>query len=205
VIAAIDVHAHYGKWPFPVHNVSLSDMVSTMRIHGIVRAVVSSTLAILYDFREGNRTLAEAIALYPELLGYVTVNLSYPDDSIQELETYLRSSKFIGVKIHQNYSRQKVNSPSGERIMRAISAYGCPVLLHTYSSPLESPWNAVPVAKAYPNVPIILAHMGGDTWWEGIRAAKEAQNLYVDPSATWADADKVAAAVHELGSEHILF
>jgi predicted TIM-barrel fold metal-dependent hydrolase len=47
--------------------------------------------------------------------------------------------------------------------------------------------------------------MGGDAWAEGIMAAKESPNLYVDFCATWADADKVARVVGELGAERVLF
>ena len=201
----IDIHTHYGKWPFPMQQLEPTEMVAMMKRRGIGKAIVSSSLAIVYDFREGNRTLAEAIRPHPELFGYVTINLNYPEAGIQELDTYLQNPKFLGVKIHQNYSRQKIDSPDGRRVLRALNEYRRPLLLHTYSSPLESPWNAVPVAKINSGVSIILAHMGGDAWREGILAAKESPNLFVDMCASWADADKVAAAVRELGPERVLF
>jgi hypothetical protein len=179
--------------------------VSILRQRGIARAIVSSALAIVYDFREGNRALAEAIRPHPELFGYVTINLNYPEEGIRELETYAPNPKFVGAKIHPNYSGQKIDSPDGRRVLRALNEIGRPLLLHTYSSALESPWNAVPVARLNPRVPIIMAHMGGDVWREGIRAAKEAPNLFVDMCASWADADKVADAVSELGAERVLF
>jgi predicted TIM-barrel fold metal-dependent hydrolase len=56
-----------------------------------------------------------------------------------------------------------------------------------------------------PDLPIIMAHMGGDLWWEGIAAARESPNLYVDPCGTCADADKIGVAVRELGAERMLF
>jgi predicted TIM-barrel fold metal-dependent hydrolase len=204
-VTIIDIHTHYGKWPFPMQQLEPTEMVAVMKRRGIGKAIVSSSLAIVYDFREGNRTLAEAIRPHPELFGYVTINLNYPEAGIQELDTYLHNPKFLGVKIHQNYSRQKIDSPDGRRVLRALNEYRRPLLLHTYSSPLESPWNAVPVAKINPRVSIILAHMGGDAWREGILAAKESPNLFVDMCASWADADKVAAAVRELGPERVLF
>jgi predicted TIM-barrel fold metal-dependent hydrolase len=183
----IDIHTHYGKWPFPMRYLEPVEMVAALTQRGINKAIVSSSLAIVYDFREGNRALAEAIRPHPELFGYVTINLNYAEEGIQ------------------NYSRQKIDSPDGRRVVRALHEYRRPLLLHTYSSSLESPWNAVAVAKLNPAVPIILAHMGGDAWLEGIRAAKESPNLYVDVCASWADADKVADSVRELGPERVLF
>jgi predicted TIM-barrel fold metal-dependent hydrolase len=204
-MAIIDVHTHYAKWPFPIAQVSPAEMVITLRSHDIQLAIVSSALAILYDFREGNRILAEAIAPHPELLGYITLNLNYLEESLAELDTYLSQPKFVAAKIHPLYCRQKINCPNGHRLLRALVERDCPLLLHTYSSPLESPWNAVPIAEANPDLPIILAHMGGDAWLEGTAAAKESANLYLDFCATWADADKVAWAVQELGAERVLF
>jgi predicted TIM-barrel fold metal-dependent hydrolase len=204
-VTIIDIHTHYAKWPFPIAQVSPDEIVRNLSSYGIGRAIVSSVVAILYDFREGNWTLAQAIAPYPELLGYVTINLNYVEESLRELDTYSSQSKFVGAKIHPLYCRQKVNSPNGQRLLRALAERNCPLLLHTYSSPLESPWNAVPIAKANPHLPIIMAHMGGDAWLEGIAAAKESANLHVDFCATWADADKVAWVVRELGAERVLF
>ncbi len=78
-------------------------------------------------------------------------------------------------------------------------------MIHTYSSAIESPWNVVPLAQANPKLTIIMAHMGGDAWSEGIAAAQVAPNLYADPCATWADAEKVETAVQQLGAERLLF
>jgi uncharacterized protein len=201
----VDIHNHYGKWSFPMQQLSAADMVAVLKARGIDRAIVSSSLAIVYDFREGNRALAEAIQPHPELLGYVTINLNYAEEGIRELDAYAANPKFVGCKIHPNYSRQKIDSPAGRRVLGVLNELHRPLLLHTYSSALESPWNAVPVAKANPHVPILMAHMGGDAWREGLLAAREAQNLYVDMCASWADVDKVAAAVEAIGPERVLF
>ncbi len=75
------------------------DMVSVLKAHGIDKAIVSSSLAIVYDFREGNRILAEAIQPRPELFGYVTINLNYAEAGIEELDTYAANPKFVGCKI----------------------------------------------------------------------------------------------------------
>jgi predicted TIM-barrel fold metal-dependent hydrolase len=201
----IDIHGHLGKWPFPMADVSAKQAVARLKRLGIARLIVSSGLGIVYDFREGNRVLAEEIAPYPELLGYVTLNLNYRQESVQELDRHLASPKFVGAKIHPLYCRQKANSPGGQYLARAVAERGVPLLLHTYSGGMESPWNALPLAEANPGLTIILAHMGGDAWWEGIAAAQASPNLLLDPCATWADAEKVTTAVEALGAERLVF
>jgi predicted TIM-barrel fold metal-dependent hydrolase len=203
----VDAHTHLGKWPFPVYEVSPEEMVATMRRQDIGRAIVSSALAITHDLNAGNRALAGEVARHPELFGYVAVAINDLEQSRQQLDEYLRNPKFVGVKVevHPIYCLQKLSSYDGQALMRVVAEYGKPVLVHTHTSPLESPWNVVPIARAHPHVPIIMAHMGGDAWWEGIAAAREAANLYIDPCGTCIDSDKVGVAVRELGAEKIVF
>ena len=76
----IDSHVHLGRWYFPIAQLTADDMVAYMQHQGIDVSIISSSLAIVYDFHEGNRQLAQAIQPYPQLLGYVAINLNYPDD-----------------------------------------------------------------------------------------------------------------------------
>ncbi len=201
----IDTHLHLGKWPFPQDNLDAAELAAGLRSQGISKGICSSVIAIIYDFREGNRELAQAVAAHPELLGYVTINLNYADEGIAEVDRYRRMPGFVGAKIHPMYSRQPLSSPAGRKVVAALAERRFPLLVHTYSSAVENPWAVVPVAKEHPELTIIMAHMGGDQWRDGIEAAKQSANLYVDPCATWADADKVAWAVRELGAERVLF
>jgi predicted TIM-barrel fold metal-dependent hydrolase len=203
----IDSHMHLGEWPFPMPTVSADQMVVHMKRQGIGRAIVSSVLGITHYPRQGNRELAAQIADRAELFGYVAASVNHYAESREELDHHLKNPKFVGVKIeiHPIYCLQKLSSYDGQALMRIIADYGRPVLVHTHTSPLESPWNVVPVAKAHSHLPIIMAHMGGDAWWDGIAAAREADNIYLDPCGTCIDSDKIGIAVHELGAERLLF
>lgn len=202
----VDVHAHLGKWPYPIAPVSAEDEVAAMRRYGIDYALVSSSLAIYYDFVEGNRELAGAIRDHPELLGYVTVNLNYPAESLTEIDRYIvPGSRFVGIKVHQESNQHAFNTPEGMQIARAAEAHRVPILIHTFGSAVESPWNVVPAALAHPTVPMILGHMGGPAWWEGCRAAREAGNLYLEICSTYTDPAKVRAGFAAAGPERVLF
>ena len=208
----IDVHTHLGKWYFPINQLTADDMLAYMQRDGIDVSFISSSLAIVYDIREGNQELAQAIRGHDQLFGYVAVNLNYLEESLQELERYLgdgdehgENKQFVGVKVHPLLSKHRYDTPEGMALTRAVAAYNVPMLIHTYGSALESPWNVVPAAKANPEVPIILAHMGGDAWWEGIRAAQESPNLYLEICATPTDPVKLRAGIKAVGAERVLF
>jgi uncharacterized protein len=206
----VDVHAHYGRWPYPEALVSAGEMVAAMRRYGISYTFVSSTLAIYYDFVDGNRETAEAIRDFPELLAYVTVNLNYLEESLAEIGRYLGPEKrggdqFVGIKGHPLTNHRHFETPGGMAITRAAAQYGVPILIHTLSSPVESPWHVVPAAKAYPGVPIILGHMGGDTWWEGVRVGQQSPNLYLEICSSYTDPNKLRAGIDGVGAERVLF
>jgi predicted TIM-barrel fold metal-dependent hydrolase len=206
----VDVHTHLGKWTYPTRVLSAEDMAVYMQRYGIRYSIISSSLAVVYDFHEGNQELADMIRGHRQLLAYVTVNLNYLDASLVELEHYFGSrrapdSQFVGIKVHQNMTQHRFNTPEGMAVARAAAGYGVPILVHTFSSALESPWNVGPAAKANPTLQIILAHMGGDTWWEGIRAAGDTPNLYCEICSTWTDPPKMRAAIDALGAKRILF
>lgn len=101
------------------------------------------------------------------MLGYVSVNPNYVDEALNELERYLgngsRNPQFVGVKVHPLLCKHRYDTPEGLTLTRVVAAYGVPILVHTFNSALESPWNALAAAKAVPSVPIILGHMGGET------------------------------------------
>ncbi|HOR01618.1 MAG TPA: amidohydrolase family protein [Anaerolineae bacterium] len=208
----VDAHAHIGKWYYPTAQLTVPDMLAYMTRYGIDVSILSSTLAIVYDAREGNQELAQAIEGCPQLLGYVSVNLNYLEESLEELDRYLGSgakqggaARFVGVKVHPLLARHRYDTPEGMALTRAVAAYGVPILVHTFGSALESPWNVLPAARANPEVPIILGHMGGDCWWEGIRVARESPNLYLEVCSTWTDPEKVRLAVAAVGAERVLF
>jgi predicted TIM-barrel fold metal-dependent hydrolase len=205
----VDAHAHFGKWYFPISQLTEHDILAYMEREKIDYTVLSSSLAIVYDFREGNRELEKALRGHPQLLGYVSINFNYPKESLEELEHYLGHRdllpQFVGVKVHPLLAKHRYDSPEGMKLTRAVADYGVPILVHTLSSSLESPWNVLPAAKANPGVPIILGHMGGDTWWEGIRVALQSPNIYLEMCSTWTDPDKLRAAIEAVGAERLLF
>ncbi len=206
----VDVHAHLGRWSYPIKQATAAELAAEMQTHGIEATIASHSLAIVYDATEGNRALADEIRGLPQLWGYVSVNLNYPERAAGELARYLGAGspfggQFIGVKVHQSLSRHRFDTPEGMELAAEVAKYRVPILVHTFGSAIESPWNVLPAAKAFPEVSFILGHMGGDAWWEGARVGREAPNLYLELCSSWTDPEKVRAAIDAVGPERVLF
>lgn len=199
----IDVHAHYGKWPFPMRRWGVEYSLELMRKHGISKAIMSSALGIVYDFVEGNREMADAIEGHPEILGYVTVNPNYFDASCRELEEYYKKTNFVGAKIHPAYCRQPINAPKTRALVRKIAEYGRPMLIHTYGP--ATPGQIRDIANDCPNLPIIMGHGGADAWREAAEVVRDCPNVYIEFCCSGLETDKVRRVIQVAGDDKVLF
>jgi predicted TIM-barrel fold metal-dependent hydrolase len=199
----IDIHTHYGRWPFPMSQWGAEYCATLMKRRGISKAVMSSSYAIVYDFIEGNRQMAEGIKDYPQLNGYVTVNPNYYEASCEELEKYYKLPNFVGAKIHPSYCRQSINSPSTRKLVRKIAEYGRPLLIHTYGA--GEPTKILDLAKDNPDLPIIMGHGGADAWREAADVISQTKNIYMEFCCSALEIDKVRRTIDLIGADHILF
>lgn len=202
-IPIIDIHSHYGKWPFPMRRWGVEYSLELMRKRGISKTVMSSASAIVYEFTEGNAKMAEAIEGHPELLGYVTVNPNYFDASCRELEKYYKKPNFVGAKIHPSYARRPINAPQTRALVRKIAEYGKPLLIHTYGA--GTPGQILDLAGDCPNLPIIMGHGGADAWREAAEVVRQSENVYMEFCCSGLETDKVRRSIGIAGDQKILF
>jgi len=205
----VDAHAHYGSWYFPIVNPTAEETAARMRALGVDRVVLSSSLGIVYDFREGNAELAEVLNEHSEFSGYVAVNTNYPEESLAEIERYLgpggRNDGFVGIKVHPMLAARSFDCEAGLLFADAASRLGVPVLVHTFGSAIESPRNLLRAAERYPAAVFILGHMGGYAWEEGIAVGKARPNAYLEICSTCTEPWKVRAAIEAVGEDRVLF
>jgi len=205
----VDAHAHYGDWYFPVVNPSAEETADRMRALGVDRTVFSSSLGIVYDFREGNEELASVLEAHPEFSGYVAVNLNYPEESLAEIEKYLgpgrKGDGFVGIKVHPMLAMRSFDCEAGLLFAEASSRLGVPILVHTFGSAIESPRNVLRAAGRFPGAVFILGHMGGYAWEEGLAAGRAVPNAWLEICSTCTDTGKVRAAIEAVGEDRVLF
>ena len=213
MMKCIDVHCYYGTWPFPILDMSVGDILDMMKTLDMEKCIMMSAQSILYDFVEGNAELAEVVSKHANLYGYVYVNMHYPELSLLEMEKYLGSDRFVGLKYNGEYSRAPVSAPENEQIFDLLEKkYKKPLLLHTWGLPEHGnvmayslPSQAVELVQRHPKLKVVMGHMGGTEWMSAIRAARQSNNLYLDTCASYADRDKVGTAVKTLGADRVLF
>ncbi len=204
----IDVHAHYGEWFFPIRTSKEADVMEFARKYGIEKIVFSSSLAIVYDLVEGNRRLKPLIDMHANFYGYVVLNPNYPELSEMMIEECFLDKKFVGVKIHPDYTGQLVSSETNIHLLELARKKRRIVLLHSWGEPGVKASSVV--ADTFPDLVVIMAHMGGDGlsgqgWKAAIHAAKTRNNVYLEICGSELHRDRIREAVEGLGYERILY
>ena len=203
----IDIHIYLGKWHAPLEDINARQTLAVMDANSIEYGIAMGSEAIAYDFIEANAWVASQVETEGKgrLFAHVQVNGHYVEESLAELDKHLTKPSFLGVKIHPSYSQIAITHPNFEPILSRIQQIGKPVLLHTSSTAVTLCRNIVPIARRYPNLPIIMGHMGRNDWAGSIEAAAQADNLYLDPCCSFPERCKIEQAVKKVGAQRVVY
>lgn len=138
----------------------------------------------------------------------------HPDapDALEELQR-IRSLGLKGVKLHPDYQDFFVDDPKMFPIYDAISELGLLVTFHAGRDPLSpdlvhaSPAALALVAKQFPRMKMIAAHMGGMAMYPETEEYLAGKNIYFDTSMSslLCPSDWFERMINQHSSEHILF
>ena len=219
-VQAIDVHAHYGVFQQDQGNnlrcqFSSGDATTVVRRAAQVNvawSIVSPLLAMMprpsANAVAGNEEAVKTVAETDGLLQWVVIH-PHQEQTYQQAEEMFQQAKCVGIKIHPEEHAYHIRY-HGRKIFEFAARHQAVILTH--SGQVNSlPNDFVPFANDFPEVTLILAHLGnaddGDptTQVRAIQAGKH-DNLYVDTSsATSILPQLIEWAVTEVGAAKILF
>jgi len=222
----IEAHAHIGTWS--ADNVDFTedtlnaalDEPFTVDINGEeeeneVVAVLVSNMSGIDQLPDGSPKIGEIEAneymldVAAENPKYKTLIVGQPsygnaDNLVDLIER--RGDEIYGIKLHPNTLQLDANDPQYEPYLAVAQEYGLPVLFHSqdnYSDPLY----IYETAQKFPEVPVILAHMGmgsDDNHWYTFGILQTAlrsgtANLYADVS--WLSPGMIVAVLKRADDE----
>jgi uncharacterized protein len=217
-IKAIDVHGHYGRSirHDPLRDELLSADAAQVARRGraanIEWTVVSPLLGL---FPRGGAIAAvgndEAFDLVPKTPGlrqWVIINPLEPK-TYEQAERMLTAPWCVGIKIHPEEHIYPIRE-HGKAIFEFAARHRAVVLTHS-GGPNSEPLAFVPFFNDFPEVPLILAHLGhmegGDNRQQvkAIQASRH-RNVYVDTSSSASIlSGLIEWAAREVGADRILF
>ncbi len=195
----IDSHTHLGN--FPMFSVSLNadEMVSIMNQCSIGKSVVSAL---------PNELTLNAVKQYPDkLVGLVWINPYDGDEAVKNIEKAINRWGFRGIKMHPLLDAYLPDQEIVHPIMDQARKYQIPVLFHCGHPPWSLPWHFGNLADTYPDVTIILGHMGhGHIVYinAAIEVAEKHENIILETSAMPMHS-KIKEAVGKVGEDKIMY
>jgi predicted TIM-barrel fold metal-dependent hydrolase len=157
---------------------------------------------------EGNRKAIQAVRGRDDLMMWAVLNPLLPD-SFDQARELLQHPRCAGLKIHPEEHEYPV-AEQGSRVFEFAAAHKAIVLSHS-GEPNSMPGDVLSAAAAFPEVAVILAHLG--CGWDGdpthqVRAVQAAglPNAYVDTSSAMnVTPGLLEWAVEQIGAERLLF
>jgi predicted TIM-barrel fold metal-dependent hydrolase len=217
-IQAIDVHGHYGtyvrRWDASDSFCSgdVATVVRRARAVDIVLTIVSPLSALLprgrADAAAGNHEAAAVVAQTPGLKQYVVIDPRRVETYAQA-EEMLAQPQCVGIKIHPEEHGYPIREHAAA--LFEFAARHRAVLL-THSSEQNSlAEDFIPWANEFPEVKLILAHIG--CGWDGdpthqVRAIQHSRhgNVFADTSSARSILPGLIEwTVREVGADRVLF
>ena len=216
--AAIDIHAHIGRWS--QEDSPKSDALSggpdlvvrRAELAGIETTFISAMDALRADQPDptiGNATARAAAEEYKSLYFYAVLNPTVPQ-SFEDVAELLGHPKCVGIKIHPRWHQYEI-SVWGQSVFEFAAEHGAVVLSHS-GNPRCWPQEFIPFMNAIPEARLVLAHLGHDklhdTFVLQTDAIRQAQagNVYTDTSSSSSIySGLIEYAVEQIGADRILF
>jgi predicted TIM-barrel fold metal-dependent hydrolase len=170
------------------------------------------------SFDEQHRYVLESVQKYPDrLIGGIVMHARLWNDEVAKtVRSLIEDHGFRMLYIHPSLHKYwlPIQTPSeGEGskqmlypIFEMARGLGIPILIHTGEQPYSIPATVDFVAGEFPDVMLIIAHLGtqGEMFTvEALLVAKQNRNVYVETS--FAMPHMLIEAVHTVGPDRVIF
>lgn len=213
----IDSHVHFGSilnFKLPKKTVLLA-----MEKYSVAKAIVSSCQGAEFDDKQiaiPEKKQIPMIASAKETIDFAKDNPGkiyaaiwvkpHFEQPSPELEYLLKVHHNIvkAIKIHPFHSAISFSDPRVESYIQLAQLLKLPVITHTAADEFSACRHVYDIAKKYPDVKFIMAHMGlGTDNQEAIELCSKLPNLYSDTA--WVPVENAIKFIKKCGSEKLLF
>lgn len=201
---AVDVHTHYGPFPWGVPQTGDLELAAAYRRLGITSNVASATRAIIADVEAGNQQAADRADVATGQLSYIAVDPWDLDVTRSLLRRHGGRDGIVGVKVHSQTFRLPTSDPRTAALFDVLADFGRPVKIHNEGEDWADALLAI--ARSHPRLPIIIAHSGlGWPSLDAARLAESAPNIYPEMASSFAFRPWVRELVRRTPREQLLY
>ncbi len=196
----IDAHAHvgyFGSWC----DVGLTarEMAEAMERYAIEKAVISYP---------DNAVTAAALREFPDRFAALAwLDPNRGPQALEELDALLNGQGFCGIKLHPLFNAYTANDSVVFPLMEEARRRNLPVFIHSGHPPFSLPWSIGQLAEAFPEVRIVMVHMGhghGVYIQAAIDTARKYDNIFLENSGMPMHT-KIKEAYCRVGAERLFW
>lgn len=199
----IDAHAHIGKFGgWAKVEIDADNLIKQMDTYEIEKTILCST-----GSTDNEETLKACKKYADRFLGLVFTNPCEGQSAIDKIYHYVQKEDFRGIKLHPLQHAYVADDELLDPIMQTAEALKLPVFIHCGHPPYSLPWSIALLAERFPNVKVVMIHMGhghGVYIDASLKMAKRYSNLYLEMSGMPMNS-KIKQAYDEVGNDRIMF
>ena len=196
----IDAHSHvgyFGSWSDV--GITPEEMIAQMDEYNVEKTVIST-----FPIDES----IEAVDKYPDrLIGAAWVNPYDGEKALEQIRDAVNNHGFKAIKLHPLCQSYTPNDECVFPIAELARELDIPLMIHTGHPPFSLPWSVAQLADIYPDVTMVMIHMGhgnGMYVQSAIDMAKKYPNLYLETSGMPMHT-KIKEAYEPAGSDRIMW
>lgn len=195
----IDAHSHvgyFGGWSDV--GITPEELIAQMDEYNVEKTVIST-----YPIKES----IDAVDKYPDrLVGAAWVN---PNEAkaLDQIRDAKNNHGFKAIKLHPLFHSYMPNEECVFPIAQLARDLDIPLMIHTGHPPFSLPWSVAQLADIYPDVTMVMIHMGhgnGMYVQSAIDMAKKYPNLYLETSGMPMHT-KIKEAYEQVGNDRIMW
>jgi len=207
-----DTDAHMSPYRNFDRSINAEELLEIMAKAGIDRSLCWLLPQEVTDVSESNRYIYDSARKYSQLVPFGWANVREGvDKAVRDAEQCISEFGFKGVKLNGAQNEYPIDSLEAMTVIETIARLGGFVAFHIgIDSPdFTNPKRAGVVAARFPEMPVMMVHMGGagdgtkDCADDVIAVAKEHSNMMLVGSAI--RISRVEKAIEELGPERVMF
>lgn len=202
----LDAHMHLGEDIIFNTDDSEEALLAYMSEHGIDAALLQTGI-LPNDPKKANHRLYELTKKYPGKFYGAAVLSPYKER--EEYEAFMhwavKDLGFKALKLQGFAYCAAPSAPQARKIFETARELKVPVIIHTGNGvPVALPSMAIPIAKEFPDLKIVLAHSGGGMYGcEALVAAQTCENIYLETS--WCTVLDLKSFVDTIGCSRLMF
>jgi len=200
-MSRFDVFAYYTDTAVSHGMATREQLVKSMQRYDTSAIALVSGVAADCDFVTGNQSIREIASVSEGIYGLVTLNLAYPEESLEQQRLHLMRREFLASVVFGRVGFP-VTLSDAQELVNAQRRYAKPIAIYTPDA--EAVHEASKIAAEFTGIKFILLNMGGDDWHAAVTAAKRNLNIYLELSGSL-DTDKVSHASTVLTPRKLLY